>query len=345
MKNLLWITLTDVKGSRQFGVSRRALKRFFSGIAIVLCGLIVYPLWLNSLNAKGQVQHQQLLAQHEQLQQAHQQLQLEREALNQQLVQRTKDYELSTEQYALLIDELNFKEKDFLNESERFNDALYEVGFRRLVLQLIPNGRPTAYDRVTSSFGNRMHPLMKVKYQHKGIDVHSRIGTPVHATADGVVTSLQNTEDGFGKLVKIDHAFGFRTYYGHLKTISADWYQVVKKGDIIGYSGNTGRSTGPHLHYEVRFGDQPLDPANFILWNINSFEKQIAKIEEIPWESLMDNLQNLAAARPQPLSPKIATSPENSILTVACTSTEGCLETSNAPLPSLSGSRETSMAK
>lgn len=345
MKNLLWITLTDVRGSRQLGISKAAIRRSAFAVALVLLALIVYPVWLNHINGQQQQEHAALLAAHQSLIQQHSELQLTQEFLTQELAQQKRDYQLTNGQYNLLVDELNFNEKDFISQSDRFNDYVHQLGFRRLVLQLLPNGRPTSYDRVTSSFGNRIHPFMKVKYHHKGIDLHSRIGTPVYATADGVVSSLQNTKDGFGKLIKISHAYGFQTYYGHLKTIGVDWYQVVKKGDIIGYSGNSGRSTGPHLHYEVRFGEKALDPADFILWNINTFEKQLEKIEEIPWASLMANLKDLASARPQPLSPKIATSPENSILTAACTSTEGCQETSDAPLPSLSAVQETSMAK
>lgn len=345
MKNQLWITLTDVRGSRQYGIARHILRRIALSIVLLLVAMIIYPLWLNHVNATWQARHAELLSQHRELSEQHKTLIASEQSLKQALDDKNQDYLLSKQQYELLVGELNYQDDYALLPSDRFTDVISEVGFRRLVLQLLPNGRPTSYDRVTSSFGSRQHPFLKEQYQHKGIDVHSSIGTPVYATADGVVTSLQNTKDGFGKLIKIGHAFGFQTYYGHLKTIGVDWYQVVKKGDIIGYSGNSGRSTGPHLHYEVRFGEKALDPADFILWNINNFETQQTKIEEIPWASLMASLQQLATARPQPLSPKIVTSTEHSILTAACTSTDGCPVPSSVPEPSLSGSQETLMAK
>lgn len=345
MKNRLWITLTDVTGARQFGIKKSTITRLILLIVLSLLALVLYPVWLNDLNQQWQDKHLDLVTKNQQLQQLNHSLITSESSLKQRLKQKTFDYDLSTQQYNLLVGQLNFQDDHLLNSSDRFNELSYEISFRQMVLQLIPNGRPTDYDRVTSSFGNRMHPFKKIDYVHKGIDLHAYRGTPVVATADGIVTSLQNTKDGFGKLIKVSHAFGFKTYYGHLKTIGVDWYQVVQKGDIIGYSGNSGRSTGPHLHYEVRFGAKALDPADFILWNINSFEKQIDKIEEIPWASLMVSLHNLAVARPQPLSPKIAASTENSILTVACTSTDGCLETSNVPRPSPSASPARSMAK
>jgi murein DD-endopeptidase MepM/ murein hydrolase activator NlpD len=345
LKNSLCITLTDVKGSRQFGLSRQKLLRIFISVFTLLLMLIVYPVWLNHQNGSLESGNQALVSRQAELVEQTTALALKHEALSESLTAKSAAFELGREQFDLLVKQINYQGPDILEDADRFALLSNQIAFKQMVLQLLPNGRPVNYDRVSSSFGRRMHPFLKTNYQHKGIDVHSNVGTPVIATADGVVTSLQYTKDGFGKLIKITHGMGFTTYYGHLKTISVDARQFVNKGDVIGYSGNTGRSTGPHLHYEVRFGLVPLDPADFILLTLNNFDQQLEKIEEIPWASLMASMQRLVAIKPQRLSPKIATSTENSILTVACTSTVGCQETSSALTASSLANPVTLMAK
>lgn len=115
---------------------------------------------------------------------------------------------------------------------------------------------------VSSSYGYRMHPIYKTKKFHAGMDFTGAIGTPIYATGNGTVIKSQ-FEKGYGRHVVIDHGFNFKTVYAHMNEATVKKGQKVKRGDLIGYIGNTGLSTGPHLHYEVRKNDKPLDPVNF----------------------------------------------------------------------------------
>ena len=118
--------------------------------------------------------------------------------------------------------------------------------------------------------------------------------TPVRSPADGVIEYAgYHKSSGFGNLVIIEHNYGFKTSYAHLsKKFPVKSGTFVKKGDIIAYTGNSGLSTGPHLHYEVRFIARPLNPINFIKWNSSNFEKIFKKEKRVSWQSLIKLMQS-----------------------------------------------------
>ena len=118
---------------------------------------------------------------------------------------------------------------------------------------------------ISSGFQWRTNPLTGKKEFHKGIDIAGPIGTPLVSTADGIITRAENNPYGYGKLIEVTHGFGFSTRYAHLNSISVKIGQFVKRGQVIGSRGSTGWSTGPHLHYEVRINNKPVNPMNFIL--------------------------------------------------------------------------------
>jgi murein DD-endopeptidase MepM/ murein hydrolase activator NlpD len=119
--------------------------------------------------------------------------------------------------------------------------------------------------RLTSSFGYRIHPFTGYNVFHEGIDISNIIGTPLHSTADGIV-SFVGYKGYFGNVVEVTHpASGFKTVFAHMKKASVTAGQIIKRGEIIGYLGNSGRSTGPHLHYEVRKLGAMQNPVEFIL--------------------------------------------------------------------------------
>jgi murein DD-endopeptidase MepM/ murein hydrolase activator NlpD len=117
---------------------------------------------------------------------------------------------------------------------------------------------------LTSGFGHRADPLTRKRALHQGLDIVAAAGQPVHASADGVVMRATHV-GGLGKAVYLAHGFGITTRYGHLSRIEAKPGQRVKRGDVIGRVGSTGRSTGYHLHYEVRVDGQPVNPLAYIL--------------------------------------------------------------------------------
>jgi len=116
--------------------------------------------------------------------------------------------------------------------------------------------------RVASGFRYRMHPILKIRRFHKGMDFSAPTGTPIYASGNGKVVKAQRN-GAYGKVVYIDHGFGFRTIYAHMSKIATRKGRRVKRGDIIGYVGNTGRSVAPHLHYEVHKNGKAVNPINF----------------------------------------------------------------------------------
>src|SRR4051794_34087410 len=117
---------------------------------------------------------------------------------------------------------------------------------------------------LTDGFGGRSDPFTGEPGAHNAIDISSSVGQPVRAPADGIVVKAE-WANGYGNVVYLSHGYGFSTRYGHLSAYSAKPGQHVKRGDIIGYVGSTGRSTGPHLHYEVRLNNTPVNPLAYIL--------------------------------------------------------------------------------
>jgi murein DD-endopeptidase MepM/ murein hydrolase activator NlpD len=142
----------------------------------------------------------------------------------------------------------------------RLQELLQE---RQSILNATPNIKP-ARGWFTSRFGYRVDPFTGRVDAHLGLDIAAPPGSPVMSTADGVVSYI-GYEAGYGKIVAIDHGFGVRTRYGHNSQIYVELGQKVKRRDVISAVGSTGRSSGPHVHYEVRINDVPVDPMNYIL--------------------------------------------------------------------------------
>ena len=126
--------------------------------------------------------------------------------------------------------------------------------------------------RIASGFGYRVHPIYKTVIMHDGIDFTAPIGTEIYATGNAVVTKVEYNGRGYGNNVMLNHGFGYETLYGHMSRFNVTQGQHVKRGDIIGYVGNTGSSTGPHVHYEVIKNGQKIDPINFFFNDLSAEE-------------------------------------------------------------------------
>ena len=146
--------------------------------------------------------------------------------------------------------------EDYLDAINKDIDDLSNVFFT------YPIGKPTS-GRISSNFGYRKDPFHKRKALHTGVDFSARTGTPVISTADGVIKSA-GWQRGYGKCVVIQHKDGYKTLYGHLSKITVKKGQKVKSGDLIGKVGSTGRSTGPHLHYEVHKNGKKINPKSYL---------------------------------------------------------------------------------
>ncbi len=160
-----------------------------------------------------------------------------------------------------------YKKADILSkklvvQSKSFDELIDLAKKKEEYLQHIPAIQPIEnkdLTRLASGFGRRFHPILKIWRSHNGIDFTAKIGTPIYATGDGVVR-FAGRGSGFGKHVKIDHGFGYQTVYAHMSRIAVRKGQKVKRGQVIGYVGNTGLSAGPHLHYEVHYKGKPVNP-------------------------------------------------------------------------------------
>ncbi|MDE3109337.1 MAG: M23 family metallopeptidase [Acidobacteriota bacterium] len=140
-------------------------------------------------------------------------------------------------------------------------------------LGIVPTLWPVV-GRITGHFGERMDPFSGEGAFHSGVDIASTYGAAVRATADGIVTEV-GRDGGYGRLVVIDHGFGVTTWYGHLSGFNVQPGMRVKSGDVVGYEGDSGRSTGPHLHYEIRIYNTPVNPWPY-LRRINPSEPSVA---------------------------------------------------------------------
>jgi murein DD-endopeptidase MepM/ murein hydrolase activator NlpD len=128
----------------------------------------------------------------------------------------------------------------------------------------VPSDKPVKTGAFTSGYGVRSDPFQGRSAMHAGIDLSGAIGTPIYATADGIITTAGYNSGGYGNLIKIDHGRGIETRYGHLSKMNVTAGQRVKRGEMIGRMGSTGRSTGSHLHYEVRIDGRAVNPVPFM---------------------------------------------------------------------------------
>ncbi|QYJ07434.1 M23 family metallopeptidase [Qipengyuania flava] len=128
----------------------------------------------------------------------------------------------------------------------------------------VPSRMPLDDARLTSDYGMRTHPVLGGRRSHKGVDLAAPTGTPIYATADGYVSKAQ-WFSSYGKYVSIEHGANLQTRFAHMSRITVEAGERVEKGDLIGYVGSTGRSTGPHLHYEVRINGKAVNPIPYMV--------------------------------------------------------------------------------
>jgi murein DD-endopeptidase MepM/ murein hydrolase activator NlpD len=165
--------------------------------------------------------------------------------------------------------------KELAIQSKSLDEILKLAKEKNKLLAAIPAIQPVRNENLkhmASGFGYRSDPFTKVRKMHEGMDFTSPMGTPIFATGDGVVVSADNSKSGYGNHVEINHGFGYLTLYGHLSKYKCRAGQRVKRGDVIGYVGSTGRSEAPHLHYEVHKDGKVVNPLNFYYGNISAAE-------------------------------------------------------------------------
>ncbi|MBK5284947.1 MAG: M23 family metallopeptidase [Bacteroidia bacterium] len=164
---------------------------------------------------------------------------------------------------SMKIDKLS---KQLYIQSKSFDEVFELVKNKSVMLASIPAIQPVSnkdLKHLASGFGWRIHPVYKTELFHSGIDFTAPMGTEIYATGNGVVEKVELNGHGYGSNVIINHDFGYQTLYGHMSKIKVRQGQKISRGDIIGYVGNSGTSTGPHLHYEVIRNGDKVNPVNF----------------------------------------------------------------------------------
>jgi len=170
---------------------------------------------------------------------------------------------------------LEIIQKQMVIQSKSLDEITKLAEEKEKFLEAIPAIQPISNEdltRMASGYGWRSDPFTKVRKMHWGMDFTSPRGTPVYASGDGKVTRADGSATGYGKHIRIDHGYGYLTLYAHLSKYNVTKGQKVKRGDLIGFVGSTGRSEAPHLHYEVWKDGDRINPINFYYGNLSAIE-------------------------------------------------------------------------
>jgi murein DD-endopeptidase MepM/ murein hydrolase activator NlpD len=170
---------------------------------------------------------------------------------------------------SMLLDKI---EKEVSLQQESYHQIYQKQEENKVLFSSLPAIKPMSGTYTYHSFGLRRDPFLGTLRRHEGVDIHNDIGTPVYATGDGVVQYSGATGSSYGIALEVNHGFGYKTWYAHLSKVVARSGQRVKRGQLVAYSGNTGRSTGPHLHYEVRRNGVQQNPVEYFVDDVD-YEK------------------------------------------------------------------------
>ena len=302
MNDHFTVTITDENGVKQFNLHhfvKQALKYalgFLGALALISIATILY---LNYSVDEIQEKRDGIRNAYLELQKKNKNLQTTMNDTRNSLLLKKQELNELSDSLAEIETMIGIAPVADTPLQERVNLTKLNSEHMATLLQLIPSGSPIEYKGITSKFGYRIHPTLNRREFHRGSDMRAKINTPVYATADGIVEYAGlHKKSGFGKLIILQHAFGFRSYFGHLNKIVIKSKRFVKKGDLIAYSGNTGLSSGPHLHYEIRFIHNAVNPYYFIKWNVGNYNEIFEKEKKIPWQSLIMATANLRVVKP-----------------------------------------------
>lgn len=175
-------------------------------------------------------------------------------------------------------------------QSKSFDEVFALAKRKEDLLASIPAIQPVSNKdlrRIGSYFGYRTDPFYKVTKFHEGMDFTATVGTDIYSTGDGIVKSVDRSKGGYGNCIVINHGFGYETLYAHMSKMDVRRGEKVKRGQVIGHIGNTGKSTSPHLHYEVHKGGKAIDPVNFFFNDITPEEyERMTEMSQQPSQTL-----------------------------------------------------------
>ncbi len=309
LHNQFTITIHDNHGIRQFNL-HQAMKKI--GVYLLIFTVFIFALAAFSI-AYLNISINEIQTKKDELKAAFSILQNKNKSLIKTVEMTENTLKTKRDELAAITDKLSDIEslmgisvEEGTTLQERVDLASVTSEEMAALMQHIPNGSPVEYKGLTSKYGYRVHPTLDRKEFHHGSDLKAPMNTPVYATADAIAEwAAPHSKSGYGKLVILDHSFGFKTYYGHLNKIVVKSGQFIKRGELIGYSGNSGMSNGPHLHYEVRFVQRALNPFWFVKWNIASYNSIFEKEKTVPWQSLITATTRLHKTTTPPSSQRV----------------------------------------
>ena len=317
MKNRLLITISDIHSSKQYSVHEIVKKIIFIAVLVFILigiGTYSYVYFLNSkvklLKNDAQSQKEKIVelkktsdmfkTKNTQLNNKNSQLTLQIQnssdklnSVNTQLKEVEEMIGIGPDINASFHARIEKERTEATNQLRKKVEAEQITTIQKtLLLNSIPNGKPLKYKRISSPFGYRTHPVTKRKSFHPALDLPAKHGTPIYAPASGVVVYAKE-KGHYGNFLLIAHSFGFKTAYGHLSRFAVKSGEFVSKGDLVAYVGSTGRSTGPHLHYEVRYLGKWLDPKPFMYWDLDNINYITDKITKVDWTSILEQTKKL----------------------------------------------------
>ena len=302
MNDHFTVTIHDDNGVKQFNL-HKFVKRaifyavsFLAVIAFIGIGTILY---LNNTVDDIEKNIVEVKSAYDELQGKNDQLNQEIHTNQVSLITKKKELDELSESLHEIESLIGLAPDENTTIQDRVNATKLNSEHRATLLQFIPNGSPIKYKGITSKFGYRIHPTLKRKEFHRGSDMRAKMKTPVYATADGMVEWAGfHKRSGYGKLVILEHNYGFKSYFGHLNKIVVKSNQFVKKGDLIAYTGNSGMSSGPHLHYEIKYIHTTVNPFWFIKWTVENYDEIFLKEKKIPWQSLITATAHIKVPKP-----------------------------------------------
>ena len=302
MNNHFTVTINDDNGVRQFNLHQIVKKAilyavlFITFIALVALGTILY---LDYEVEQIEIKRFEMQSAYETLEEKNNQLHANIKNTEDILTKKKEELLEVSDSLSEIEIMIGLAPAENIPLLERVNLTKLSSEDKLVLLQFVPSGTPIVYKGITSKYGYRIHPTLNKRVFHRGTDMKAKMKTPVYATADGVVEwSGYHKKSGYGNLVIIQHNYGFKSYFGHLKKVVIKSGKFVKKGDLIAYTGNSGMSSGPHLHYEVRFNEKPVNPYYFIKWTMTNYNDIFEKEKKIPWQSLIAMTQNIKVQNP-----------------------------------------------
>lgn len=308
------VSVSSVRGTKHFHIGkwvRHCLKGigYFVALGVMVTGGAIYYL-VNEVDF-AKLKQRELETKSMSLTEEVESLRELKTSLESDLIDREERMNLVSDRLGDLEKVLGMNDSEGELES-RLDTAAITSSVRMVMLTQIPSGAPVHNARISSGYGKRKHPVTGSIRMHRGQDFAVNTGTPVYAPADGVVEITRPSKEGSGNFLRLQHSYGFSSSYSHLQKFAVKSGEFVQKGDLIAYSGNSGLSSGPHLHYEVRFVGRPLDPKPFVDWGVDNFETIFSEVRGIRWESLVNKVELRVSSQLQLSSQKAVLSKDNS---------------------------------